>query len=93
MHYILITKGPYSQGTLKNGQEVAIKKLSGNSGQGPQEFMIEAHIVAKLQHRNLLKVLGFCSEGQEKLLVYEFMPNTSLDRFLFGTKSLYYAVP
>ncbi|XP_012573952.1 G-type lectin S-receptor-like serine/threonine-protein kinase At4g27290 [Cicer arietinum] len=75
--------GPVYKGILACGQELAIKKLSNKTGQGLEEFKNEMVIIAKLQHRNLVKLIGYCIQGEDVMLIYEYLPNKSLDNFIF----------
>ena len=79
-------------GTVYKGflgeKAIAVKRISEDSRQGPQEFIAEVTIIGSLSHKNLVKLIGWCYESHELLIVSEFMPNGSLDKFIFGIREL-----
>ncbi|KAL4346187.1 hypothetical protein AHAS_Ahas11G0353300 [Arachis hypogaea] len=77
--------GPVYQGKLADGRLVAVKQLSAEkSQQGEKEFLAEVRLITSIQHKNLVRLLGCCTDGSQRILVYEYMKNTSLDRILYG---------
>lgn len=76
--------GSVFKGTLPDGRIVAVKRLMFNTRQWVDEFFNEVNLISGIQHKNVVKLLGCSIEGPESLLVYEYVPNRSLDQILFG---------
>ncbi|KAI5648507.1 hypothetical protein M9H77_34512 [Catharanthus roseus] len=75
-----------SEGTLPSGQDIALRRLSVPAWQGTEEFITKVQLLSKLEHRNIVRLLGFCCEGEGSMLIHEFVPNKSLEGFLFDPK-------
>ncbi|KAE8720852.1 U-box domain-containing protein 35-like [Hibiscus syriacus] len=82
--------GPVYKGKLRDGRMIAVKRLSHERSQrGESEFLSEVRLITSIQHKNLVRLLGCCSDGSQRLLVYEFMKNGSLDHIVYGTKEVF----
>ncbi|CAM0901747.1 unnamed protein product [Alopecurus aequalis] len=79
--------GTVYKGTTRNMQEVAVKVLSAESRQGSREFLTEIDVISNVKHPNLVELIGCCVEGDNRILVYEYLENSSLDRALLGSNS------
>jgi serine/threonine protein kinase len=76
--------GYVHKGVLPNGKEIAVKSLKAGSGQGDREFQAEVEIISRVHHRHLVSLVGYCIAGDKKLLVYELVPNSTLEFHLHG---------
>ncbi|CAN6443556.1 unnamed protein product [Victoria cruziana] len=79
------SSGPVYKGIMQDGTQIAVKQLSSISRQGNREFFNEIGMVSALQHPNIVKLFGYCVQGDELMLIYEYMENNSLSRALFGS--------
>ena len=77
----------FFQGTLNDGETIAVKKLAHISDQAESQFVAEVKFITSVQHRNLIRLHGYCVDAMERILVYEFLPNQSLDKHIFSKES------
>ncbi|KAF3320922.1 putative receptor-like protein kinase [Carex littledalei] len=80
--------GPVYKGVLENGEEIAVKRVSRSAHNGNEQLKNELNLLARLKHKNLVKLMGFCIQWEQIILCFEFMPNSSLDQLLYGTRML-----
>lgn len=85
--------GYVHKGVLPNGKEVAVKSLKSGSGQGDREFQAEVEIISRVHHRHLVSLVGYCIANGQKMLVYEFVPNKTLEHHLHGNLVLFFCLP
>jgi len=76
--------GYVHKGVLPNGKEIAVKSLKSGSGQGEREFQAEVDIISRVHHRHLVSLVGYCIAGGQRMLVYEFVANKTLEHHLHG---------
>lgn len=79
--------GTVYKGTLKKGKQIAVKTLAAESRQGLREFLTEIETISNVKHPNLVEIIGCCADGNNRILVYEYLENKSLDRALFGSST------
>lgn len=77
--------GYVHKGVLRDGRDVAIKQLKVGSGQGEREFQAEVEMISRVHHNHLVSLFGYCISGIQRLLVYEYVPNQTLEFHLHGT--------
>ena len=82
--------GYVHKGVLPNGKEIAVKSLKSGSGQGEREFQAEVDIISRVHHRHLVSLVGYCIAGGQRMLVYEFVPNNTLEYHLHGMLTFFY---
>ena len=80
--------GLVHKGVLPNGKEIAVKSLKSGSGQGEREFQAEVEIISRVHHRHLVSLVGYCIAGGQRMLVYEFVPNKTLEFHLHGRERM-----